>query len=167
METLWLMRHLAECRRARQSLPAHVRRSVEDRGLQPGSCHGLVTAFAHLLRTPLCLAPPCFAGRSRHEALLVFALAALEQNRANHARYALVDLAAPVLPTRRELDGACTLLALLGGTTGAAIRDYGPGRRGRCSNGNGGVAMARTASETSARASSSPARRFDFKAPHS
>lgn len=112
-ETLWLLRHAALSIQHRQPMPRHTRQALAARALSAGSNRCLLIALAHALRRPLALAPPCSSWRSRHEVLLLRAMAALEHGRASHARFALAELAAPLLLSRREIEGVCGLLARL------------------------------------------------------
>lgn len=117
-ETLWLLRHAAYSIQAQCGMPSHTRFALAARNLDSEAGRFLLVALAEFLRRPLRLAPPCSSWRSDHEVLLMRAMAALEQGRDTHARHAVAQLAEPGLLTRREVDAACRLLALLSG--------YGP-----------------------------------------
>ncbi len=114
-ETLWLLRHAAQSIQARRPMPSHTRYALAARNLSSEAGRFLVVTLAEFVQRPLRLAPPCSTWRSDHEVLLVRAMAAVEQDRGTHARYAIAQLAAPGLLTRREIDAICALIAMLSG----------------------------------------------------
>lgn len=162
--TLWLIRHLAACARGRHQVPPQVHRALDERGLRQEECYDLLRRLSGLMPAPLAVAPPCCTARSRHEAVLGRALRALERQDAGSLLAALQALADPIGMSPAEAEEAARLIARLGGY-GSTVPDRASGRA-RCSSGNGGDAIARTASETSAMALSSPATRFDLSTPH-
>ena len=157
-DTVWLIRHLAASAGNPQRLPGQVQRLLVERSLCREDGYVLLTRLVDLLPRPLCVAPPCCTLRSRHERIIAAALLALETDDRAGLRRAMQDLAAPVGMSDEEVRRAGDVLARLAG--------YDPSMRCRRSRGNGGAARGRTASDTSDTALSSPAIRFDLRAPH-
>jgi hypothetical protein len=117
----------------------------------------LLSRLAALLPGPLTIAPPCCTWHSRHESMISSALTAMEAGDTARTWAALQALADPVGMETAEAERAGVMLARLAGYDGSM--------RSRCSSGNGGDAIARTASDTNDRALSSPATRLDLRVP--
>ncbi len=158
-ETLWLIRHLAASLSCARPVPPHVVRALRARALTVSDALFALAELSRILPGPILVGPPCSSARSSHESCIVRAAAALERDEVAPAAAAVAALARPRAITPAQSRRA---LHAIGRLTG-----QGPSLRERCSSGNGGVAMARTASDTSASALSSPATRLERSSPHS
>lgn len=157
-DAVWLIRHLAACLTRRRPLPPQVVRALRARALTLDEALSALADLNGPMPGPIGVGPPCSTGWTVHEALIGQAAAALARDDPAPAAAAVAALAGSVPLTAAQARKALAAVERLAG--------HGPSRRDRCSSGKGGVAIARTASEISATALSSPATRLARSSPH-
>ncbi len=158
LETIWLIRHLVVSLSSSRPVPPHVARTLHARALTMDDALLALSELSRVMPRPIRVGPPCSSAWTSDESHIANAAAALAGDDTTPVAAAIAALAVP-----RGLTGAQSRRALAAITR---LAGHGPSLRDRCSRGNGGVAIARTASETSASALSSPATRFERSSPH-